>query len=112
MALLTPLVWLQTASTPQKQPPAKIAVFRPEPSLATRWAAGASTTFSAATAGPGQADAGSAGAASSTLILMQPLCQLRDVRCGHDHRRGAKAEEEGAEEVGFEEAHGESFPLL
>ena len=50
-ALVTPRTWLKTPSTPQKQPPAKIAVLRPDPSLAARFAAGASTAFSAASSG-------------------------------------------------------------
>src|SRR5690606_20109266 len=108
-ALLTPLVWLKTASTPQKQPPANIAVLSPAPSLATRSAAGASTTFSAAMAGPWQAEAASAAAASRTLSFMQPLYQLRDDLCSHDHRRRPESEDEGAEEIGFEQAHGDCF---
>ena len=38
-AEVTPLTWLNTPSTPQKHPPAKIAVLRPFSSLATRVAA-------------------------------------------------------------------------
>src|SRR3569833_781015 len=45
MALVTPLVWLNTPSTPQKQPPEKIAVCLPV-SCAVTAAAGVRTTFS------------------------------------------------------------------
>jgi hypothetical protein len=38
---------------------------------------------------------------------MQPLYQLRDDLCSHDHRRRPESEEKRAEEIGFEQAHGE-----